>query len=191
VSWYGESKLEAEKISLDHGKDFPVTIIRPPPVYGPRDSGMLGMFRAVDRGLIVVFRRPTECNYVYISDLVMGMILAAESEKSAGEIFNIGDSENMSVETAMKRVARAIGKKTVTLKIPLTLAYGAALLSEIKIKVTGTPSIFNWQKMAEMKETNWKMDIGKAEKILGYEPEVRMENGGEKTCNWYRERGWI
>ena len=191
VSWYGESKLAGEKVAKEYEKYFPITIVRPPPVYGPRDYGMLDVFRMLKYGIVSDVGKDTWTNFVYVEDLVRGIILAAESENGVGEVFHIGDNENLATIDAFKRVAKAIGKRVVAFKIPLPVVYVAALLSEMKIRITGKPEIFNWQKVSELKQTNWMMDISKAKKILGYEPEFPIEKGGEITYKWYIEKGWI
>lgn len=47
VSWYAQSKLEAERIVLEHASRIPVTIVRPCSVYGERDLAFVQVFRAV------------------------------------------------------------------------------------------------------------------------------------------------
>src|SRR5258705_147816 len=51
VTHYGKSKLEAEAIVLRRAPELPVTIVRPPAVYGPGDTRMLTVFRAIAGGV--------------------------------------------------------------------------------------------------------------------------------------------
>ena len=191
VSWYGESKLAGEKVAKEYEKYFPITIVRPPPVYGPRDYGMLQVFQAIKKGLQPQIGKPTKTNFVYVNDLVKGIVLAAESENGVGEIFHIGDNENITDGEFIQRVAKTIGKKLFKLPIPLFIVYIAAFFAEMKMKITKKPDIFNLQKMQELKQTNFMMDISKAKKILGYEPEYPVEKGGEITYKWYDEKRWL
>ncbi len=191
VSWYGESKLAGEKVVKSFEKYFPITIVRPPPVYGPRDYGMLDVFRMLKYGIVSDVGKDTWTNFVFVKDLVKGIILAAESEKGAGEVFHIGDRENISTIEAFKRIARAIGKKVISFRIPLWVVYPAAMMSEIKMRMTGKPQIFNLQKVSELKQTNWMMSIEKAKSVLGYEPEYSIKKGGKITYEWYLREGWI
>ncbi|MFW5968011.1 MAG: NAD-dependent epimerase/dehydratase family protein, partial [Persicimonas sp.] len=55
VSHYGESKREAEKYLLELSDEFNVTIFRPPPVYGPRDTDMFDVFKMARFGLAPVY----------------------------------------------------------------------------------------------------------------------------------------
>lgn len=191
VSWYGESKFAGEKVAKEYEKHFPVTIVRPPPVYGPRDYGMLQVFQAIKKGLRPQIGKPTKTNFVYVQDLVKGIVLAAESPKGIGEIFHIGDNENITDGEFMERVASTIGKKLFKLTIPLFIVYIAAFFSEMKMKITKKPDIFNLQKMDELKQTNFMFDINKAKKVLDYKPEYNVEKGGEITYKWYDEKGWL
>ncbi len=191
VSWYGESKLAGEKVVKEYEKHFDITIVRPPPVYGPRDYGMLDVFRMLKYGIVSDIGKDTYTNFVYVEDLVEGIILAAESEKGVGETFHIGDVENLATIEAFRRVARALGKRVISFKIPLPIVYVAAFFADLQMKITKKPQIFNLQKVAELKQTNWMMDISKARNMLGYQPRYRIEEGGKITYNWYIEHGWI
>ena len=191
VNWYGESKLEAEKVARGFEDRFPITIVRPPPVYGPRDTSMLGVIKAIKYGLIVAPGRRLRTNFVYVSDLVKGIILAAASEKSRGQVYNLADAENLQASAAMERIAAAVGKRTMTLSLPVPLVYVGAALSDLKGWLTRTPQVFTRHKMNDYRETNWTVDITKARRDLGYEPAFNLEKGGRLTWDWYREEGWI
>ena len=190
-NWYGRSKLEAEKITRSHEKHFPYTIVRLPPVYGPRDRGMLQVFQAIRKGFIGILGRGNRTTFLYVSDFVRGMMLAAESAAGAGEIFTIGGKENLSAEDFCRKVARAVGRKTITFRIPMAAVYGAAAAAELVARVRRSPTIFNWQKMGELKHDNWAVDISKARNVLGYESETGIEQGGKITYNWYIMKGWL
>ena len=66
LSRYGASKAEAEKWVGASGLDW--TIVRPPAVYGPRDSDMLELFRAARFGLVPVPPRG-RTSIIYVEDL--------------------------------------------------------------------------------------------------------------------------
>lgn len=191
VSWYGQSKLATEKLVKEYTKYFHVTIVRPPPVYGPRDVGMTKVFKAIDKGVIPILGNPTYTNFVFVEDLVNGIILAANSEKAVNETFYIASDENISSVEFLERISKSINKKTMTIKIPLNIIHFLALLSELKIQITKKPDIFNIQKFQELKENNWKISIDKAKKLLNYKPKISVEEGGLITYNWYKENNLI
>ena len=47
ITTYGMSKLEAEKECLKMMDSFPITIVRPPAVYGPRDKDVFEFFKTI------------------------------------------------------------------------------------------------------------------------------------------------
>src|ERR1019366_4518202 len=56
ASHYGETKLMGEEIALSYRDKFPVTVIRPGAVYGPRETDIFAYFKMVRRGLVAIPR---------------------------------------------------------------------------------------------------------------------------------------
>lgn len=70
VTHYGESKLEGEKIVLAYVSRLPITIVRPPAVYGPRDTDILGFFKVANSRFRVSFGLGQSfLSLVYVKDL--------------------------------------------------------------------------------------------------------------------------
>lgn len=85
TNYYGTSKLAAEREVLAFGRWFPVTIIRPPAVYGPRDTNMISLFAAAAKGFVLLpngGRAPV--SLVHVDDLVRGLLLALEHPRAVG-----------------------------------------------------------------------------------------------------------
>ena len=88
VSWYGQSKLASEEAVLEFRNDIPITIIRPPAVYGPRDVDVLKFYKLVKAGVNLKLGFGSQyVSLVHVSDLVDCIIEAAENDKAAGETF--------------------------------------------------------------------------------------------------------
>ncbi|MEM6960186.1 MAG: NAD-dependent epimerase/dehydratase family protein, partial [Myxococcota bacterium] len=58
VTHYGRSKLAAERMVIEAQDALPVTVIRPPAIYGPRDQEMLSFFKMIDSRLIAFLGSP-------------------------------------------------------------------------------------------------------------------------------------
>src|SRR5258708_8531774 len=56
VSFYGQNSLMGEEIALSYAKKMPVTILRPTPVYGPRETDIFPYFKLLRHGLSLVPR---------------------------------------------------------------------------------------------------------------------------------------
>jgi nucleoside-diphosphate-sugar epimerase len=133
---YADAKIEAEKLCWEyHAKGLPVTIIRPPIVYGPfsknwtmnvafkLQSGNWGIYRNHGDGL---------CNVIYIADLVSGILLAARSESAVGETFNINGSETLSWNQYFQRFNVALGLPELRVIEPRGASVHAALLEPVR-----------------------------------------------------------
>jgi dihydroflavonol-4-reductase len=89
VNWYGKSKWAQEQVCLNYTQQqqqqppLPITIIRPPVVYGPRETDVLLFFKLIKRGILL---QPTGnkqvLSLIYIDDLVNGLIAAAQSKNT-------------------------------------------------------------------------------------------------------------
>ena len=57
--------------------------------------------------------------------------------------------------------------------------------------MTGTVSALNNDKYNIMRQRNWKCDISRARRELGYEPAYDLDRGVQLTIKWYKENKWI
>ena len=192
VTYYGESKLEGERIVLQHASQLPVTVIRPPAVYGPRDSDMLGFFKVAKKGFRISFGRGESfLSLIYVKDLIDGIILAAENPKSVGQIYFIADDKVYFWSEAFKIISKILNKRTIPLKIPKSVAMFVAFISENFSKISGKAATFNIQKAKEITQRYWGLDVSKAKAELGFFPQYDLETGAKETIRWYKEKGWL
>jgi dihydroflavonol-4-reductase len=192
VSHYGESKLEGEKIVLSYSSKIPVTIIRPPAVYGPRDTDMLGFFKVAKSGFRISFGKgESYISLVYVKDLADGIILSAENPQAVGQIYFIADDRVYSWREAFTIIAGAMNKKTVPLKIPKSIVFFLAFLSENFCRLLGKTPALNVQKAKEITQRYWGLDVSKAKTDLGFVPGYPLNKGAAETVKWYQENGWL
>lgn len=192
VSGYGRSKLKAERLVMGYGDRLPVTAFRAPPIYGPRDRGFFDLIKAVNRGICPILGfKPREINMVHVSDVVALCLLLAEKDAAVGEVFYVGGKENITYDTVTRTIAKALGKRTLTIRIPIPLMYGVALFPHIKGKLTGRMGLLNLDKVREMNQPSWALSIEKARRLLGYQPEIGLDEGLAEAVDWYRREGWL
>ena len=193
ITTYGESKAEAERIVTEYGKDLPVTIVRPPAVYGPRDVGVYTFFQVVAKGFapLIGFGRKV-VSLVHVNDLVNGFILAGESERSTGEAYFISSEDLYTWEEVGETAARAMGKKRVRyLRVPHSVIYIAAGISGFMGRFQKKAPILDLEKGRDITQAFWICSVEKAKQELGYAQNVSIKDGVEETVNWYQEKGWI
>jgi nucleoside-diphosphate-sugar epimerase len=186
VSAYGRSKLEAEEAVLAYRDRLPVTIIRPPAVYGPRDKDFLLVFKAVQRGFFPYWGK---CRYslIYVDDLVRGMIEAAEKSAGEGRLFFLSDGKVYTNDDILREMSAALDRKAFRLWLPRPLMPILAFLGQ-KIQKKG---IINPDKIREIRYPDWICDSSRSEREIGFHPEVMLGEGVRWTANWYKIHRWL
>lgn len=192
VSDYGKSKLFAEQEALRHRDRFPVVILRPSAVYGPRDSDMFELFRWAAKGLFLKIsggeRYLAPC---YVEDLAEALVLAAEKDAGSGSIYFVSEDRPYSWSAFRDALLRTGGVQARTVTIPYFAAYLMGLLSEAGGLLRGKAALTNRQKVREARQAHWIGDVEKIRQELGFTAATPLELGFARTWKWYREQGWI
>ena len=192
ISIYGKSKLKAEQAVLEYQQFFPVTIIRPPSVYGPRDDDILEMFKYVNMGFkLLLGMKDKYISLIHVHDLVQGIILAVETAHTNGEIYFLTNDEYYSINEIETAMAHAMNKRTINIRVPEFLIDVYAAVSEFFARITGSVALVNKDKALEMKQRYWLVDNTKAKADLGFYPTISLEQGIRETFEWYKKCNWL
>jgi nucleoside-diphosphate-sugar epimerase len=192
VSEYGRSKLAAEQEVLARAGWRPVTVIRPPSVYGPRDCDFLKMFSAVKKGLLPLTGcKPMRLSIVHVDDLVEGVLRAAGSPRAAGQVYFMAHPRSVSWREIGQAMAKALDRKVLVLPTPLPLVWAIAQVSGLLAPMLKQTPLLNRDKWWEAREPGWICSSQKAENELGFSPAVDMEAGMAATAAWYVRAGWL
>ena len=192
VTAYGKSKLLGEKEALEFKEDFPLVIIRVGAVYGPRDEDFLSYFKTIKKGILLSLasRKRWYC-LCYIKDLIHSFDLCIQKTLKSGEIINIADPQHVTWDECGKMAGEILGKKLLTIKFPLFLLKGAALVWEGAATLTNKASTFNRDKLKAIGQTSWFTEIKKAEQLLSFYPRFSLRVGLQETLKWYIDQGWL
>jgi dihydroflavonol-4-reductase len=190
ITPYGRSKLEAEKCVLEWKDRIPVTVVRPPAVYGPRDVDIFIYFKLAGRGIVPIpgFGRRM-VSIVYVKDLVRGILLAAANRDAVGKTFYITSGDHDWTEIA-KTLKQAMGRGKA-IRLPVTMLKLAALISETFSCLGQSAAAFNRHKALELTQRAWLCSSERARRVLGYRPEWPLDQGMRVTAAWYRNAGWL
>ncbi len=136
-------------------------------VFGPRQdpsspySGVISLFiRALCEG-----RRPTiygdgehTRDFTYVANVVDGVLRACEAPDASGEVINVATGGRISLNQLFRTIRDLVG-------------------------ATGEP-LYAAPRAGDVRDS--QADIGKARRLLGYEPLVTFDAGLRKTVEWYR-----
>ena len=167
-SCYDESKRFSETASYVflHKYDLDVRIIRIFNTYGPKmqkdDGRVVSNFinEALGSNTLNIDGDGSQTrSFCYVDDMVEGIYKAMFSDNTKGEIFNLGNPDEFTIKGLAKKV--------------LTLTN-----SKSEIKYTGS--------FRENDPMRRKPDISKAKKFLDWEPKVNLDEGLQKTVEYYK-----
>lgn len=193
VTAYGRSKLAAERILLAAKSTVPITILRPPAIYGPRDNEILIFFKAVRSGVLPL-TNPLDAKYsmIYGPDCAAACIRALDTDLESGTILFVDDGQPVTFREMIERVEVALGKKAwVRLPLPQALVKGAAAVTELYGKATNQAVMLTRDKCNELHAPGWVCDGSEARKVLGWNPQVQFAEGVKLTAAWYKQEGWL
>ena len=190
---YQRTKAEAEALALDfhRRRGLPVVVIRPAAIYGPGETRLLKLFRAIARGRYALvgsghaFYHP-----VYIDDLVDGYRLALATPTAPGEAFIVGGPRYVSQRELAATIARHTGGRVLPFRIPAAPVQLAGDLVEALCVPFGIEPPLH-RRRVDFWTKSRAFSIDKARRVLGYDPKVDVEDGIARTAAWYRKAGWI
>ncbi len=192
LSAYGRSKLGGEKAVLEYKDRFPVTILRPSAVYGPRDKEMLSFFKAVKFGMKPTFGMG-ECyvNFTFVKDLADAVGHVLEKDNKTGEVYFVAEKRTYSYSEAGDIISEMMGQKALDIHIPTAILRAAGKITEIIASKRNRPAIFTKEKAVELYQKYWVIDSSRIEKELGFRAETSFGKGAAETIKWYKESGWL
>lgn len=169
TSVYALSKYDQERLCLIVGAAYriPTVALRFFNVYGPRQSlsnpytGVLAIFSAryLSGNPPLIFEDGRQQrDFVNVHDLARACRLAYETPGAAGEVFNVGSGQPITIREVADRIAETLGRQDIQ------------------------PQVTNQYRMGDIRHCF--ADIGKARRILGYEPQVSFREGLQELSEW-------
>lgn len=189
---YGRSKLAGEQAVRAAAGRIPIAIVRPPGVYGPRDTNLLPMFRAARRrGLApVIGRLSKQVSLVHVADLARGAWLAAATPAAVGQTYFLASGTHTMAEI-VDALAAAVSRRLRVLRVPSLIARLAGEFGQLKWAVTGRSQIVSRRKIHDLLQPRWTCTWQKADDELGYRPAFELADGFRRTDAWYVDQGWV
>lgn len=166
-SVYDEGKRfgEAMTFAFLRKYDIDTRIIRIFNTYGPKmrkdDGRVISNFisQAIEDMPITVYGQGTQTrSFCYVDDMVDGIISAMLATNTKGEVINLGNSEELTIKVIAEKVKNLTASKSQIVNEPLP----------------------------EEDPERRKPDIGKAKKLLQWEPKISLEDGLKKTIEYFR-----
>jgi len=172
---YACSKAIDEFLALAYWKEkkLPVIIIRLFNTVGPRQSGQYGMVipnfvrQALANQPITVFGDGTQSrSFTYVGDVVSGLLKLVQHPKAVGEVFNIGNGQEISMNALAAKIKAMTGSTSDIVLIPYDQAYEAGF-EDMPRRVP---------------------ELSKIRNLVGYEPRVHLDEILTRVIDHFQRR---
>lgn len=199
VSNYGKSKLAAEQEAFAFCDRVPITIVRPPIVFGPHDRDTFEMFSTISTtGLHPVpSLRSMSVSWIHVDDVCRALLLAAEKGKRMSEttrdgIYFATSDEIVDYGELGRHIAHALGNRMfLAIPAPGPLVWGLAAINETFARFRGKQNILNFDKAREATAGSWTCSGSRLQQDTGFSCQVSLTETLVASAAWYREAGWL
>jgi nucleoside-diphosphate-sugar epimerase len=179
VEPYAISKWEAERGIIEIGADTGLEIVRvrPPLIIGPGVKGNLRrLIELVDRGLPLPFGAiANRRSYIALDDLCDLLTLCIVNERAVNELFLAADPEQLSTTELMRRIARALDRRSLLIPIPLR---GLRMMARLVGR----------QQLVERMTASLRVNADRARTMLGWIPRAGISAGIAAMTQAYRQK---
>ncbi len=166
ISPYAATKAAGELLchSYAHLYDMRIVCLRFFTVYGARQRPDLAIHKfakliSAGQPIPVFGDGTTRRDYTYIDDIIAGLRAAMDYDQSKYEVINLGESRTVELRELIGLLEQALGRQAEIDRQPR--------------QPGDVPQTF--------------ADIGKARRLLGYDPQTQIEKGIEKFVEWFKE----
>jgi UDP-glucose 4-epimerase len=172
---YACSKLIDEFLALAYWKErkLPVIIVRLFNTVGPRQTGRYGMViptfvrQALSGQPITVFGDGAQSrSFTYVGDVVRALIALIGEPRAVGQVFNIGNTNEITIGDLAERVKQLAGSSSGIVRIPYDQAYESGF-EDMPRRVP---------------------DISKVQQLVGYQPTVELDEILERVIEYFRQQ---
>jgi 2-alkyl-3-oxoalkanoate reductase len=166
-------------------------IIRPGTFFGPGDQLHFG--RMADRvragRSVIVGAGDNALPFVYVTDVVEGLLLALDHENAVGQAYNITNDRPVTQEAFLHAIAGEIGSHPPRIHIPYRALYAAGYVAErfAMLRRSRRQPIVT-RLGVKLFGTDNRHSIDKARRDLGFMPWVNLHEGVRLAATWYREQ---
>jgi len=170
---YSEAKAVDESLAYFYylENNLPVRIVRFFNTVGPRQVGQYGMVvprfvtAAIRNEPIQVYGSGDQIRcFCHVSDAIRALLLVVDSGKAIGQVFNVGNDQQISIMDLAKKVIEITGSKSEIKKIPYSEAYPEGF-EDMQRRVP---------------------DISKIKNVLGWSPEIGLEQIIRDIADFHR-----
>jgi NAD dependent epimerase/dehydratase len=166
---YSATKIAADALGISFQRSFetPVVLVRPFNAYGPRQSMRAVIptiiVQAITRDQVMLGALHPTRDFTYVTDTADGFVRAATASEAVGQAINIGSGQEISIGDLARLIVKLVGRDVPVVQDPQRLRPTS---SEVE-QLCASNAL--------------------AQEILGWRPQVSLEEGLQRTIDWIRD----
>jgi nucleoside-diphosphate-sugar epimerase len=189
---YTITKAAADQLVLRYINNhrLPATVIRPAVMFGPGDFvNFRRMAERLQAGKTVIIGEGTNhLTFVYVTDVVEGMVAAAFHDQGEGKIYNLGTDQPLTQEQFWATIAQEIRVSKPKIRVPYAALYSFAYMAEQTARLRPGSQPLVTRLGVKLFGTDNRIAIDKAHEDFGYRPKVPVRAGIALAARWYSEQ---
>lgn len=188
ISAYGRSKAAAEQMVRAFQGSW--AILRPPAIYGPRDTDVFEFFRLAARGMLIAPSGERWLTIAHVRDVVRAVIAVA-AVRQAADVYHVGATSSMVMDAMLREIAEAGDVHARLVHLP-PWVFRAAGAGASALRMLGMRRVpLSRDKADEILAKHWVLETRTSLDQLGLEEPMPFDEGARMTWQWYREAGWL
>lgn len=179
LSWYADSKYQAEQYLIKHAGMIPWTIFRPTAVYGPGDREMAPLLRATRMGVLpLTGAKSSRFGLLYVDDLVEAILSWLNVDAPVHGIYELDDGTPGGYDhDAVKRIASLVWTRPVqSLPVPVSIIRAVARVNLALARLFRYSPMLTPGKVRELQHPDWVCDTDKLTRATGWRPKRRLQD---------------
>ncbi len=192
ANFYAQTKfLAEEEVQAAVKQGLNAVLLRPRAIFGPGDRALLPRLIEVNKKCFIPQMRPHDgplCDLTYVDNVVQAIDMALQASVPSGRVYNITNGEPVHLLRAVKELLQQMNFPFKSKKIPYSIAafYAAALEKFYSWFLPGKEPAFTAYTVALLAKDQ-TLDISRAQKELGYHPEVSLQEGLKRTAQAWKK----
>ena len=196
VSHYGCSKLKAEKYLKEQiPSNWSLSIIRPPMIIGPRDKGVLDVFKMVRGGLVLkagLKKAPKRYSFICVHDLTNFIFVLLQKKDIHREVYFISNEKIITYKELIQGIKKVCRQNIlVTLPVPLLFVKGLASILNWGHKKFSLDFRLTPDKVSEVAPDGWTCSSNKIYNKFNLKFSKPLEKTLEEAYIDYKTRNWL
>lgn len=191
LSAYGRSKLAAEEVVRGEGGHRQWIVVRPPAIYGPRDTDVLEFFKMAARGLVAVPAGERWVTVAWVGDVVRAVLAAAATDGPTGRVLHLGEPQPYRLQAMVRLLADAGGVTARIVPVPAVVLAAAGLGGSLLHRLGFERVAMTADKARELTARHWTARTADSLALLKVDEGLPFPEGAARTWAWYRSAGWL